>query len=167
MPSDLNFKECSILVHSPDDAHTEEFLRFPAEYEGPVRTPSAMIHPSANTYLTHVAVYITKELDNVAMLGPFNHPPFAPQCQTNPPFTRPKKDSSDHHGPLLATSPSSHNQPHLNTRSWGEKNASAFRLRSGWSYMVSGQGSLSVFLRHHHGIQTASPGPCCLARGLL
>ena len=53
LPSNVVFKECSTLVHAPEDAHTVQFLRFGFSegYEGPMPTPASANHHSANTHL--------------------------------------------------------------------------------------------------------------------
>ena len=51
---------------------------FPAGYESPVPTPTFHNHPSAVHHGSDVAAYISKELKEGPMLGPFNHPPFTP-----------------------------------------------------------------------------------------
>ena len=62
-----------------------------AGYEGP--TPTFHNNYSAVTHKADVAAYILKELEEGAMLGPFDFPPFYPSTQTNPLLTRPKRDS--------------------------------------------------------------------------
>ena len=94
--SNFAFKDWDKLVYTHDDALTVDFLwfGFPAGYEGPVPTTATANHPSATMHLKDLAIYIIKELRHGAMLGPFDHPLFAPWCQVNPLLIRPKKDSS-------------------------------------------------------------------------
>ena len=66
---------------------------FPSRLRGSPPRPTFHDHHSAVHYSSDVAAYISKELKEGAMLGPFNHPSFTPWTQTNPLLTRPKKDS--------------------------------------------------------------------------
>ena len=59
---------------------------------GPVPSPSSGNHPSATCFPRNVACYIATEVREGVMLA---NPTFAPWCQTNPLFTRPKKGSID------------------------------------------------------------------------
>ena len=64
---------------------------WPAKFQG--CHASAKASPKA--YPRDITLYITKELDRRAMLGPFDQPPFTPWCQVNPLLTHvhSKKDS--------------------------------------------------------------------------
>ena len=149
------------LVHSPKDAQTVEFLRFgfTMDYDGPVLTPTSANHPSANTHLTDVAVYITKALAQGSYVGTFQYPHFVPWYQINPLLTRHKTGQfqlSGHLGHFLATLPSSQCQ-------WGyskghlveqvQENASSIGTRPGLSYMASEKGCLPLQFRHHSCLQ--------------
>ena len=64
---------------------------FSSQYWGPPR-PTEVLgynHTSANTFPDKVAAYITKELDEQALIGPFDEPPFE-WVHYSPFMTRPK-----------------------------------------------------------------------------
>ena len=67
----------------------------PRCFEGPIPTPSCCNHASAINHPGDVKAYITTEIGEVAMLGPFPRPPFTHLCQTNPPLTHPKCNCTD------------------------------------------------------------------------
>ena len=95
VPTILNLPEWEKICVTPEDHLTFQYLQFgfPTGYERPVSTPTFHNHPSAAHHSTDVEAYILKELGEGAMMGPFDQPPFTPWTQTNPLFTRPKRDS--------------------------------------------------------------------------
>ena len=67
-------------------------LRFPVGYEGPVPIPTLHNHPSAVHHRSDIAAYITKELEEGAMLGPFDPaPPSFPGPKPTPYSQVPKR----------------------------------------------------------------------------
>ena len=88
--TNLDLGEWASICHTEEDAVTLSYLTFgfPVGYEGSVPTPSLANHSSARSHSHDFAAYISKELEEGAMLGPFDRPPFHPWTQT-----RPKKDS--------------------------------------------------------------------------
>ena len=83
------------LAVTPEDERVFSFLTygFPAEYEGPVPSPSLENHASVKVHPRDKALYIATELDHGTMLGPFDQHPFTPWCQVNLLLTHPKKNS--------------------------------------------------------------------------
>ena len=80
LTSNLNFMARGNIVCTEEDEPIITYLRygFPVGHEGPVPTPSSGNHPSANKHCADVAAYITKELREGVMLGPFDSLPFTP-----------------------------------------------------------------------------------------
>ena len=67
---------------------------FPLDYNRCYNIQSEKInHKSALQYTSHVDIYLTDEMNHVAMLGPFKDPPFE-KLYTSPFVTR-EKSSSD------------------------------------------------------------------------
>ena len=95
LPSNLHFREREVLACTEDDTGLIEFLKygFPMGYEGLVPTPTGNNCTSAMQHLWNVATYMLTELEEGAMLGPFEDIPFIPWCQVNTLLTCPKKDS--------------------------------------------------------------------------
>ncbi len=95
LPSNLNLERWQELAEHHGDPMVAQYLRFgfPASYEGRQPDPAAANHSSARLHPAHVEHYISKEVKEGAILGPFSDPPFAPWCQVNALLTRPKKDS--------------------------------------------------------------------------
>ena len=96
MPTNLNLKAWAQLVVTPQQCQVVEFLTsgFLAGFEGRVPTPSMANHASTRPHQQDISHYIITEIGHGAMLGPFDHPPFTPWCQSNPLLTHSKKDST-------------------------------------------------------------------------
>ena len=77
VPTNFNLWEWAAICTTEDDALTLDYLTFgfPGGYEGPVPTPTFHNHPSAVHHSKDGTHYITKELGEGAMLGPFDKPP--------------------------------------------------------------------------------------------
>ncbi len=97
LPSNLNLSLWRKLAVDHEDPQVADLLTygFPVSYEGPTPDPASDNHASARNHLQHVRAYVHKEVEEGALLGPFEEPPFAPWCQVNALLTRPKKDSND------------------------------------------------------------------------
>ena len=93
VPTHFNIREWTAICVTEEDNLTLHLLQFgvPAGFEGPAPTPTFYNHPSAVHHSSDVAAYISKELKEGTMLGPFDHPLFYPWTQTNPLLTRTKK----------------------------------------------------------------------------
>ena len=93
--SNMHFPEWEALAHTLEDITLISFLKygFPVGYEGPVPTPAVHNNASALQHPKDVATYVLTELEEGAMLGPFDMEPFIPWCKVNALLTRPKKDS--------------------------------------------------------------------------
>ena len=70
LPSNFDFHEWS---HTQADQEVLQYLKygFPADFEGPIPTPSFGNHSSAVNHPPDVKAYIATELSEGAMLGPF------------------------------------------------------------------------------------------------
>ena len=100
LPSNFIFNGWEAIAHSQADCKVIQYLRYgyPMGFEGPIPTPSFGNHASAINHPRDVKTYITTEIVEGAMLGPFPRPPpppFTLWCQTNPLITRPKCNSTD------------------------------------------------------------------------
>ena len=93
-----------------------------ARYTEPVTTPSSGNHPTSTRHPQDLVVYIVKELEQGAMLGPFLAPPFKPWCKVNPLLIRPQKDSRNrgaimdlswHHPPRIGVNGSTSKDMYL------------------------------------------------------
>ena len=96
-------------MQSAEAARVVEFLHFcfPVGYEGTVPTPASRNHSSAINHTRDVDTYVATEVNERAMLGPFNaplpihtlvpgqHPPHPPQKEQPP--------QECHHGSFLAS----------------------------------------------------------------
>ena len=73
LTSNFIFNEWDAIANSQADREVIPYLRygFPSGFEGPIPTPSFGNHASAITHPQDVKVYITTELAEGAMLGPF------------------------------------------------------------------------------------------------
>ena len=78
-----------------EDTTLISFLQngFPVGYKGPVPTPADPNLASAIQHPRNVTIYVLTELEEGAMVGPFDMEPFIPWCQVNALITRPKKES--------------------------------------------------------------------------
>ena len=78
VPTNLNIANWAALCVTKEDDLILQFLQFgfPAGYRGPIPTPTFHNHPSPVHHSSDVAAYISKDLKDGAMLGPFDHPPF-------------------------------------------------------------------------------------------
>ena len=96
VPTNLNLRAWHEIVVTPDELQVVAYstFGFPAVYDGPSPSPFTDNHTSAKAHPHKVAHYITIDIGHRVMLGPFDHPPFAPWCQINPLLTRAKKDST-------------------------------------------------------------------------
>ena len=97
VPTNLNLVAWAKLAVIQKDERVVSFLMYSilAGYEGPVPSPSAVNHASAKAHPRDIALYITMEMEHVAMLGPFDQPTFTQWCQINPLLPHPTKDSSN------------------------------------------------------------------------
>ena len=95
LPSNLHFSEWEALACMDKDTKPINFLKygFFVGYEGLVPTPADHNHASAMHYPRDVAAYVLTELEEGAMLGPFEVASFFPWCKVNALLTRPKRDS--------------------------------------------------------------------------
>ena len=68
------------LALIPEDELVVSFLTydFPAGYQGPVPSTSLANHTSVDAHPRDIATYIMRELDDGAMLDPFENPPPSP-----------------------------------------------------------------------------------------
>ena len=97
IPSDINCDAWDALLHGYHDSEITDYLRFgwPGGYTAPTPPTTTMRnHPSATTFPDDVSRFLEKEVRLGAMLGPFEHPPFAPWSQISPLMTVEKRDSS-------------------------------------------------------------------------
>ena len=79
-PPTFNFHEWEAITHPQADNEGLQYLRygFPAGFEGPISTPSFSNHAAAINHHRNVKTYISTEIVEGAMLGPFPRPPFTP-----------------------------------------------------------------------------------------
>lgn len=98
VPSMLNFSVWdSVATGHHDDRYVLDGIRFgfPLHYMGPpLHRKNRDAHPSALQHWTHVQNYVQVELNNNALLGPFDAPPFTPWTKVSPIMTRPKANSN-------------------------------------------------------------------------
>lgn len=98
LQSPLNIPLWEELLEKYHDKELCVFLKYgwPVGYDS--TTPPLSIennHQSAKKDAAHVIKFVEKELQHQALVGPFQHPPFAPWTRVSPLLTRPKKDSMD------------------------------------------------------------------------
>ena len=96
LPSGLNISAWRKYLYSYHDCRLCDFLEFgwPMDCSTQHRpVPVYSNHTSAQDYPRQVTEYIHTETLYRSLIGPFNHPPFTPWCQTNALMTRPKRDS--------------------------------------------------------------------------
>ena len=86
LPSDLQFKVWKSLIWEPEDVLTVDYLKFGflVGYQGPIPTPAEINHSSARRLLDDVVAYITKEVNEGAMLGVVQHYPSHPGARSMP-----------------------------------------------------------------------------------
>ncbi len=96
LKSNLNIHMWRLLTQGHDDPTLCDMLEygFPLGFEGTtVPTPTYKNHQSATAYPDSINEFLTTELTQGSLLGPFDHPPFNPWTQVSPLMTRPKRDS--------------------------------------------------------------------------
>lgn len=98
VPSMLNIPAWqAVATGHHDDAYVLDGVRFgfPLHYTGPaLARENRDAHSSAQQHWTHVKRYVEVELQNNALLGPFDRPPFVPWTNISPVMTRPKAEST-------------------------------------------------------------------------
>ena len=96
LPSKLNVRAWEFYLNQLEDKQNVlDFIiyGFPMGYAGPVSdTVGVDNHPSATKFPVHVSEFIDKEKGLDGVIGPYDHPPFAPWCHVSPLMTREKGD---------------------------------------------------------------------------
>jgi len=97
LPTNLCLGEWEKEIKDMPDGELLDYLiyGFPVSYRGPIPTPNTANHASALHHPSDVTKYVTTEVAEGAMLGPFAEPLFTPWSHCNPLMTRPKKASAD------------------------------------------------------------------------
>jgi hypothetical protein len=97
LPTNFNLPVWKAATADYHDSQVVDFLTFgwPVSYQGPIPTQNHVNHPSALKFPQHVLNFTIKEVQEGAMLGPFQQPLFRPWAHMNPILTRPKKQSTE------------------------------------------------------------------------
>ena len=98
LPFNIHFPAWEALAGVPEETTLILKYGFPVEYDGPVLTPDNHNHASVLQHSRDVATYVLTELEEGAMLGPFDMEPFIPWCQVNTLLTRQKRRTAIYGG---------------------------------------------------------------------